>query len=332
MNILKKVTFIGLLSVSQMAFAEMDDKKLKEYLSQNFTADESMLWEKRSEFKTGRGITDEQLHRVLMEIYKEASAKKDSLTPKTREWYDNRRTIEGVLGWLPVCGDIPVKDFLMDYVVAPENDYLNRRYAALSYLRLADAEEAKNALFRFLVEEDKMDSMARLSLYSHARTVYDVASPEKKVAILAALLASANREEGKIEFMKVDKILAERSTAYRYSRERLAMLERHSLAPPTTNLYTDRDLQAALEECRKYKTHTSISTNLAVLKAIDFSLPLPVGVTNELIATGPVPPEIEVTKVGNESNAPVSTKVVFIVLLLAVLGFSVWQSRKNKTH
>ncbi len=130
--------------------------------------------------------------------------------------------------------------------------------------------------------------------------------------------------------MKVDKILAERSATYRYSRERLAMLERHSLAPPTTNLYTDRDLKAALQECRKYKTHTNISTNLAALKTRNFNLPLPAGATNELTDPVPVPPEVEFSKVGDESKDPVSMEVIVIVLLLATAGFSVWKSRKSK--
>ncbi len=56
------------------------------------------------------------------------------------------------------------------------------------------------------------------------------------------------REEGKIGFVEVDRILAMRSDTYRRSHERLAMLERHSLEPPTKNLYTDADLKAALAD------------------------------------------------------------------------------------
>jgi hypothetical protein len=329
MNILTRLLVVCLVGTAGSASAEMDDARLKDWLSGNFIAPESMEWEERSDFKLSHAIPDEQLHRVLMDIYNEASGKWNSLTPKTVEWNKNRRTVEGVLGWLPVCGDIPVKSFLMDYAVSKENDYLTRSDAVLSYLRLADAEESKNALLRFLVEENRMDGKSRLIIYGHARTVYDVASPEKKAAILAALLASANREEGKIEFMKIDKILAERSAAYRYSRERLVMLERHSLEPPTNNLYTDRDLKAGLEECRKYKTHTNISTNLAALKTRNFNLPLPAGTTNELTDPVPAPSEVEFVKIGDESDDPIPMKVIAIVIILAIIGFSVWKTKRK---
>jgi hypothetical protein len=52
------------------------------------------------------------------------------------------------------------------------------------------------------------------------------------------------------------------------------MLKRHSFEPPTPNVYTDRDLKAALPESRKFKPHTSVNTNLAALKMRDFNQPL----------------------------------------------------------
>ena len=332
MNRCIEIILVCLLVGVKTAAAAMDDARLKEWLSGNFTAPESIPWEERTVFKDSRAITDEQLHRVLIEIYSEAAERGRSLTPKTREWSENRRTIEGILGWLPVCGDMPVKDFLLDYAAARENDYLNRSVAVLSYLRIADSEEAKNALLRFLVEGDRMDNMARLKLYGHARTAYDAAAPEKKAAILAALIAAANKEEGKIEFMKVDKILAERSAAYRCSRERLAMLERHSLEPPTTNLYTDRDLKAAIEESRKYKSHTSISTNLVALKSRDFNLPLPVSATNEVNETATESTE---PKEGVEKNKAKTANPIGVLSLIGgaaalILGLGLWLlSRKR---
>jgi hypothetical protein len=330
MKVFTSITMFCLMSISVFAAQIIEDATLSRHLQQNFVADESMTWEKIDGFKERFAVTDDQLYRVLMSIYRDAEEKRLTHVPKTPGGNNNKRKIEGVLSWLPKCGDIPVKEFLMDYAGTLENDSWLRRTAILSYLREADATESKNTLFRFLVEGERMNSLERLSIYEYARMVYDGASPEKKAAILAALLASANREEGKIEFMKVDKILAERSAAYRYSRERLAMLERHSLAPPTTNLYTDRDLKAALQECRKYKTHTNISTNLAALKTRNFNLPLPAGATNELTDPVPVPPEVEFSKVGDESKDPVSMEVIVIVLLLAAAGFSVWKSRKSK--
>lgn len=324
MNRCLEIILVCLMGAAGSASAQMDDAKLKEWLSGNFTAPESMPWEERSAFKVSHTIPDEQLHRVLMEIYREASGRWDSLTPKTVEWNKNRRTIEGVLGWLPVCGDIPVKSFLMDYAIAKGNNSLNSSYAVLSYLRVADAEETKNALLCFLVEGDRMDSMERLGIYGHACTAYDATSPEKKAAILSALIAAAAKEEGKIEFMKVDTILAERSAAYRHSRERLAMLERHRLEPPTNNLYTDRDLKAGLEECRKYKTHTSISTNLAALKTRNFNLPQPdLATKNVLAAVGDNAVANEKKDSGTRRRIGMYT--FFGVTTLLLLGFGAWK-------
>ncbi len=323
MRILTGITIVCLMSISVLAGQSIDDATLSRYVQNNFVADESMSWEKIDGFKDRFAVTDDQLHRVLMGIYREAEDKRLSLTPKTPEWSNNNRKIEGVLGWLPKCGDIPVKEFLMDYATSKANDSRLRESAILSYLREANADEAKNALLRFLVEGDRMDNMARLGLYSYARTVYDAASPEKQAAILAALIAAANKEEGKIEFMKVDKILAERSAAYRHSHERLAMLERHSLEPPTTNLYTDRDLKAALEESRKYKSHTSISTNLSVLKSRDFTLPHLALSTNEAA-------ESVQEGAGTESKATGTEKRKFGVYVLfgvtaLLLGLGAWR-------
>jgi hypothetical protein len=334
MNMFIRLSFACLLSVTQTVCAEMDDQALKEYLSRNFTADESIPWEKRSEFKVSRGITDEQLHRVLMEIYSESSRERTSLEPKTRQWYDNRRTVEGVLGWLPVCGKIGVKDFLMDYAVSKENDSLNRRNAVLSYLRIADPEEAKNALLRFLVEGDRMDYMERLSIYEYARMIFQSAAEQKRAAILNALyVAASGADLPPWEFRVCDEILEKISSSYAKSTERFELLKKHNAAfYPKMRERTKNEVKERLEKMYKLKTFTNINTNLVVLKSRDFNLPLPVGATNELTAPVPVPPEVEFTKVGDESNDPVSMKVVVIVLLLAVLGFSAWKLRKSKAH
>jgi len=319
-----RIVFVCLLAVVASAARGMDDAKLKEWLSGNFIAPESMRWEEIDEFKKGFSVTDEQLYRKLMGMYREAENKWATLTPKTPEWNRNSRTIEGVLSWLPKCGDIPVKEFLMSYATTKENDSWLRESAILSYLREANAEEAKNALLGFLVEGDRMDNMARLGLYSYARSTYDAASPEKQAAILAALIAAANKEEGKIEFMKVDKILAERSAAYRRSRERLAMLERHGLEPPTTNLYTDRDLKAALEESRKYKSHTSITTNLSSLKTRNFNLPQLALATNDAIATVDDHP-VTGEKSDSDTRRSVGTYVFFGLTAILLLVVGAWK-------
>ena len=246
----------------------MDDAALKEWLTGGLF--ELLIWKGFDIKETG--VTDEQFHRVLMELYSEAEEKRPQLTPKTDEWNENRLTVEGVLACLPMCGDIPVKDFLLDYAVSEEKDSATRRIAVSSYLRVADANEARDALARFLTGGG--GGVDKLSVYEHAREVYDKTPEEgvaKRRAILAALMVAAAHGEGKIGFVEVDRIIAMRSDAYRRSRERLALLEHHSLEPPTANLYTDADLGMALAEARKFRVHTSVNTNADLLKARDFS-------------------------------------------------------------
>lgn len=199
----------------------MDDASLKERLVEYyFYAGHDSVWQEFDTFKKQNAVSDEQLHRVLMAVYRETGDNRPALTPQSDEWKRNQGIAESVVRWLPKCGNVPVKDFLLDHMTAKEADGHIRQQAFLAYLRVADAEEAKDVLLRFLVGEDRMD-LERLSVYGFARVVYDKAdSPEKKAAILAALAVAAAKEEGKIRFMKVDGILAERSAAYRHSIER----------------------------------------------------------------------------------------------------------------
>jgi hypothetical protein len=275
-------------------------------------------------FKKTFDVQDEVLRPVLLEIYKEASLK-DLTDPNNH--VDRLRAMRSLTG-LGICADNDTKQLLLT-LATETSDIRNIRMRSLAaYLQAADPEEAKDALLRFLVEGGRMGHMERLSVYEYAQMAFDSASPEKKAAILAALIAAANKEEGKIEFMKVDKILAERSAAYRRSRERLAMLERHSLEPPTNNLYTDRDLKAGLEECRKYKSYTSINTNLAVIKTRNFNLPQPDLATNDTIAA------VEDNAVANKkidstAKRNLGTYVLFGIPALILLGFGAWKLRRR---
>lgn len=270
---------IFLLGVVSISFG-IDDTRLKDRLTGGVF--ELVVWE-NFDIKQ-LGATDDQLYRVLMEIYREADGKWKTLTPQTTEWGQNRNWVTGVFACLPLCGSISTKTFLLDYAGTKEKEIYTREAAICSYLHIADAAETKNILLQFLVEKDRMNSSSRLGIYSFARTTYDkFAVPEKKAAILAALLAAAQKEEGKIEFMKVDKILCERSPMYRQSQERLRLLEQHNQEPPTTNLYTDRDLKAALEEARSHAGYTTLGTNLAALALLDSPQPHQI-VPNPVIA------------------------------------------------
>jgi hypothetical protein len=187
-------------------------------------------------------------------------------------------------------------------------------------------ERLKGGLFELLVWDNYDIDKAGVSAEQFHRVLmelYDEASGEKKAAIIVALLESVSREEGKIEFMKVDTILAERSAAYRLSRERLAMLEHHSMEPPTANLYTDRDLKAALAESRNYKQYTIVSTNLASLTTRDFNLPQPGLLTNDVDKAVREDLGAEPETAGESVRGP-NRYVFFGILTLCFLGFGAW--------
>ena len=154
------------------AYGKIDDASLKERLCHYFYADESIPWDEIDVIKERLGATDEQFHRALMEISREAEERMAVLEPKTAEWYKNRKMVAGVIGWLPKCKTVPVKDFLLNYAATKKNDPVVRVGAVFSYLRVADAEEAKGGLIRFLIEGDRMDSQARSTIIWSTLMVY----------------------------------------------------------------------------------------------------------------------------------------------------------------
>ncbi len=274
------------ISIAASISAGMDDARLKERLTGGLF--ELMIW-KGFDIKNS-GVTEEQLHRVLMELYREAEDKWPTLTPATDEWNYNQKIVEGVLACLPMCGDIPVKEFLLEYAVTKEKDSVTRGIAVLSLLRVADAEEAKAALIRFLVGEEKMDDMTRLSLYQYAQMAWHEAdSMEKKAAILAALYLALSAESPPWVFRVGDQIVREMSPRYANSKERLVLLERALAQPfPERRERTKRELASRLEEIRKLTILTTINTNLAVLQARDFNQPL----SEEELADLTIPPPV----------------------------------------
>ena len=212
-RLLGTVLFIEITS----AFAEIDDTDLKGWLLAGFTSSECVNGITRVEldrFRKHSSVANAQLHRVLMAIYREASATLLQDTPETKKRRDNIEA--GVVYLLAECGDIPVKEFLLDYAASQDNNALAREFAVASYLRVANAEEAKDILLRFLVREERMEAMSRIGLYYFAREVYeDSSSPDKKMAILDALTSAADKEEDAAVFIHVDRIIAEATATSR---------------------------------------------------------------------------------------------------------------------
>ncbi|NLL84491.1 MAG: hypothetical protein GX230_09680 [Lentisphaerae bacterium] len=278
---LTPATFCAVLLAVSMCAAEglaerqsIDDAWLKEYLAGEFTAIDGYDRGNTIGLQKVAGVSDVQLRRVLLEIYAEAEAAHGQAKDQYERMVSALRR-ENAICELSTCADSETKGFLLDIAADVTKDGFLRTIAVESFLRVANAQEAKDALMRFLGSDGK--GIDPLSVYAHARAIYDKADPDdsadaaKRRAIIAALMVAAANESGKIGFVEVDRILAMRSDAYRNSHERLALLERHSLEPPTKNLYTDADLQRALAEMRRLKRYTSVNTNAALLLAHDFT-------------------------------------------------------------
>ena len=234
--------------------------------------------------------------------------------------------------WLGKCADGKTKAFLLNLAADQSEDGVLRTVALFAYLRAADPEEAKDACIRFLAGESR--NIDRLSVYADSETIYDETDPtntNKRQAILAALLVAANREEEKIGFMEADRVLSKRSDAYRRSRERLTMLERHSLELPTANVHTDRDLKAALQEARRFKARTSVSTNLAALKHRDFSQALPNDDWASLVIPPPAAPADGTTPEDKPWPTGRTGRIALgVTALVALAAAGVWVFRRRR--
>ena len=275
---------IAELSSIQTTWRELlkDDKNLIAFLEEELLAENDVVtvgaseWSVALRFKDSANVSDERLHAALAKIYHEAMMTLDmpiKHDAQTLAEAEQRR--RSVVFWLGVCADDATKSFLLRLAADMAQDSSIRMIAVASYLQSANVQETKEALVRFLGSGGK--GIDPLSVYAHASEIYDKANPDdaaglgKQRAIITALIVAAANESGKIGFVEIDRILAMRSEAYRNSRERLALLERHSLEPPTKNLYTDADLQKALAEMRRLKRYTSVNTNAALLAAYNFT-------------------------------------------------------------
>jgi len=323
------IILCGALSI----FAGMDDARLKEKLTDRLLM--LLTEENFSSRKTGvpdehyhselKEVSDEQFHRVLMELYKEAESKWTTLTPNTEEWAKNKQDVIGVLACLSKCGDIPVKDFLLDYVASKEKENFTRTVALSSYLRVADAEEAKDVLLRFLIGGERMDDYARSSIYVHAKDVWDVSSPDKKAAILHAFCEAAAFESPQWVFEECDIRLLLMDPAWRESPRRESMLRRQ-LSLPFSKYYTELETQMEkeIERIEKIKQHSVISTNLASLAVQNVNLTPSGFLTNSEAGAIPADPVTDPVTADAAGRGP-GRHVLFGALALLLLGFGAWR-------
>jgi len=208
------------------------------------------------------------MHAALTAIYREA---------ETREGKEARDLRVRAVLWLGVCSDDATKAFLLEVAADEAKGGFLRTTAISSYLRVADAEETKKVLLRFLAEGDRMDSQSRSTIIWSTLMVYQDATAEKKGAIVESLCAALAGEDHKWLFRVYDDVLCQISPHYRHSLQRRDILARLIKAPALCKAddYAMPELEEKLREIEKANLHTTINTNLSALKERDFSQPLP---------------------------------------------------------
>jgi len=269
------LAFIFQMAIGLKGVSSDIDLDLVKILTSDFTADESMTWEEAKEFKNRFNIRNDLLHQALMEIKQNAVEKRDNPAIGSRDEIDGRRMLIGVMRWLPLCNNSQSKSWLLDIASTLDENELLRTFSIFSYLRIADAQEAKQILVRFLIGREQMYVMERYSLYQDAQMAWHSSdSMEKKAAIVTALYMALSEEPLPWVFSEGDAILQGMSPRYANSRERLALLERARAYPfPERRERTRRELTERFEKMRKLKTLTSGHANFVELMLHDFSQP-----------------------------------------------------------
>jgi len=254
-------------SLSAEESGEQWDKvyaKVKAHLMLEFTAIDDTERSSAAWIKQNLGASDEQIRKAMMDIHTEAVlAHNNALEQGSRSL--SRMRLEGAVRELGGCADSQTKDFLLDYAASKENDPHIRSLAVSSYLRAANAEEARDVLLRFLVGDERMGDYARSSLYVFAKDVWDASSPDKKAAILQALFEAASSESPPWLFEECDSRLLLMDPAWRDSPRRKSMLERQ-LSLQFSEHYTDLKNKMEKEFRRISLTtrNSTVSTNAAV--------------------------------------------------------------------
>ena len=306
-----------------------DDENLKSMLRREFMVDHDVdvvtedwsIWSEGVRFKKDTNISDERFHAVLIDIYREAEATIQARNQESQDMQvlkNAERWMRGAVFWLGACEDVASKTFLLDLASDTSKGGTLRVIAISSYLHVADAEEAKGALLRFLVSPDRMTSdMDRSGVYAVANTAWKESSPEKKLAICEALQVGLSHETTHWVFRSGDGWLCEMSPTYAKSKERLSLLERALAQPfPERRERTKRELESRLEAMRKLKVLSSINTNLSALKERHFSQPLP---EEGRIALDTPPDAPDTTDAAQEKSTETGRKSFYALAAIAGL-------------
>lgn len=310
-----------------------DEAQLKAYFMGEFIAIDGYDSDNTRRLKAG-GISDEQLRRVLSEIYTES----DTAFGKAKDTYErlvSTQRRQNAIRELAVCADETTKAFLLDLAADKTKDGFLRTIAIGSYLSAADAEEAKDALIHFLVTPDQIAcDMDRSEVYTFAYTAWKESFPEKKLAICEALQVGLAHESTHWVFCSGDVWLSGMSAKYSRSKERLALLERMYFASvPDGELFDKQSLVQQLEVARKLKTHTSVNTNLMTAIARDFNQPLSEEDLADLAVHPPTMPMSNMSRQANSLRAPRTGLYAFggaAAIVLVVAGTLCLRKKRNR--
>ncbi|MGI6496197.1 MAG: hypothetical protein ACOX5G_08935 [Kiritimatiellia bacterium] len=216
-------------------------------------------WGDACQFRERMGLSDEHLSAALIKVYREAAERKRGLSADNRDVPWHERYQHKALVWLGVCSDLSARAFLLEVATDTSEESCFRTAALLSYIRVASPDETKQALIRFLIEDDRMDPQQRAALYGGAREVYAEAGTLKRRAIRSSFIVAATHEETRGGFEIVDGVLAGWDDVYRRSHERLALMGQHA--------GEDAEQQTGYDVTAVFHVHT----NLAALKAVNLS-------------------------------------------------------------
>lgn len=230
------------------------------------------------EFKQKFDVTDEVLEILLIDIYRMSPLKTgrrskdangDTIAAHAR--YDEETQIRVLSKWLGICAGAEGKKILWDIAIDKDTKNLLCDVVA-AYLNRADAQEARDALVRFLITDKRADE-DKFNLYSRALAAYDGAGDDlKREAIFASLAVALAREEHRGAFSGIEKQLVQRSKEYKELNERFIMLrdtnDRQGMTDDELELFgVEVDLFASLKKL------PSVSTSLTELMARDFRKP-----------------------------------------------------------
>ena len=252
------------------------EKTIKDELTGWFSIHRPIFSRDIQKYRNAPDITGDAMCAALIDIYQSVQHLGDTPFQQgdSHELTEGKNRLRRAIEFLGHCADEPAKQLLLDIANDARKADTYRTRAVKASIRCADAQQVRDVILRFFFD----NQLNPYGTYWNVISVYDESDgkSQKREAILATLFVLLAREENKTRFAEMDKKLAERSTEYATSSQRLAMLKRMSKLPPSKFRDTDPDINAALKSFRFRFFKTNVSTNMTELMARDFSKPVEV--------------------------------------------------------